>query len=92
MTLALKDTRGNPLEGVEVSPAGRTIDKSTAFLSYFMHLKDFSKRSDRKGEVTFTAWKPGESGSIHYRNQQRSGELEFTVAKDRRVTITLPDE
>jgi protocatechuate 3,4-dioxygenase beta subunit len=89
VTLVLKDSQGNLLEGVEVSPDERIVDASTTYLNYSMQMRA-SKVSDKKGEMSFTAWKPGESGSIHYRRQQEYGEIKFTVGKDGRAEITVP--
>jgi serine/threonine protein kinase len=90
VTFVLKDANGSPLDGVEVSPSERTVDESTSYLNYPMHMSTAGKRSDEHGEVSFTAWKPGESGSVYYRFQQKIGEFKFKVGGDRRVTITLP--
>jgi hypothetical protein len=92
VTLVLKDSQGNPLEGVEVSPGSRVVDSSTTYLNYSMHMKASSKRSDKKGEAAFTAWKPGESGEIYYHWGEEYGELNFTVGADRRVELTVPEK
>lgn len=92
VTVVLKDTQGKALEGVEVSPGERSVDASTMYVNYSMHMQATSKKSNKNGEVTFTAWKSGESGSIHYRHGERYGEIQFTVAEDRRAEITLPAE
>jgi serine/threonine protein kinase len=91
VTLVLKDSQGNLLEGVEVSPDERIVDASTTYLNYSMQMRA-SKLSDKKGEVSFSAWKPGESGSIHYRRQQEYGEIKFTVGMDGRAEITIPEK
>lgn len=89
-TFVFTSADGKPLQGVEVCPSGRTVNKSTSFLNYSMHMKASGKQSDKNGEASFTAWKPGESGSFHYRYQQRYGELKFKVPEGRRVTVKLP--
>lgn len=89
VTLVLKDSGGNLLEGVEASPDERVVDASTTYVNYSMQMRA-SKLSDKKGEVSFSAWKPGESGSIHYRRQQEYGEIKFTVGNDRRAEVVLP--
>jgi serine/threonine protein kinase len=90
VTLTIKDAAGKPLQGVEVCPASRSVDESTVFLNYSLHMEHSSRRSDEKGEVSFTAWQPGETGEVHYRYQQQYGELKFTVGKDRTASLTLP--
>lgn len=90
VTLTIKDAAGKPLQGVEVCPASRSADESTVFLNYSLHMEHSSRHSDEKGEVSFTAWKPGETGEVHYRYQQQYGELKFTVGQDRTARITLP--
>jgi uncharacterized GH25 family protein len=90
--LVVKDAAGNLLEGVEVSPAERKLDESKFFLSYSMHMKGTAKQTDARGEVSFTTWRPGESGTVFYRRQDKVGELRFEVGDSRRVTITLPPE
>jgi len=91
VTFVFTDADGKPLQGVQASPSGRTVDASTEFLNYSMHMEASGKQSGEKGEVTFTAWKPGESGSFHYRFKEKYGQLEFKVGEDRRVTIALRD-
>ena len=90
VTLTIKDAAGNPVKGVEVCPASRFVDDSTVFLNYSLHMEHSSRRSNDDGEVSFTAWKPGETGAVHYRYQQQYGELKFSVGKDRTASITLP--
>lgn len=90
--IVVKDAAGNPLEGVDVSPAERKLDESTSFLSFSMHMKDTAKKTDARGEVSFSAWRPGESGTIFYRRQDKAGELRFQVGDNRRAAITLPPE
>ena len=68
----------------------RIVNASTSYLNYPMHMKASGKRSDANGEVSFTAWKPGESGSFHYAYQRKYGTLKFKIGKDRRVTVTVP--
>ena len=92
VVFVLKDAAGSPLEGVEVSPAERKIDESHASLNYSMHMKDTAKVTDAKGEVSLTAWKPGEAGAVFYRHKDKVGELRFEVGESRRVTITVLGE
>lgn len=90
VTFELQDSDGRPLKNVELSPGERMVNGSTSHRNYSMHMKSSGKKSDENGEASFTAWKPGESGSIHYGYRGRYGELKFKVGADRRVTITLP--
>ena len=90
VTFLFQDADGQPLEGVFASPGERTIDKATSFLNYSMHGKSTGKQSDAQGQATFTAWKPGESGTFYYRDGQQEGELHFKVGPDRRVAIEVP--
>lgn len=92
VTIVVKDAAGNPLEGVEVSPAERKLNESTSFLNYSMHMKDTAKKTDVRGEVSFTAWRPGESAKVYYRRQDQVGELQFQVSDSRRATISIPNE
>ncbi len=92
VTLLLTDADGKPLEGVTISPESRVVNASTEFLNYSMHMKNSSKRSDAKGEVSFCAWKAGEAGSVHYEYQQKYGELRFKVDQNRRAVLTMPRE
>ena len=55
-----------------------------------MHMKLSSKRTDKNGQVSFTAWKPGDAGAFHSRYQGKYGELMFQVGENRKVTIELP--
>jgi serine/threonine protein kinase/uncharacterized GH25 family protein len=90
--IEVQDAAGKSIEGIEVSPAERKIDESKHFLNYSMHMKDTAKKTDARGEVSFTAWRPGESGTVFYRWQEKVGELQFKVGDSRRVTIMLPRE
>jgi hypothetical protein len=90
VTLVLKDSDGQLLAGIEVSPNERIVDPTTSSLNYFMHHESASQQSDRKGQVSFTAWKPGESGTVFYRRGDQTGELNFTVPDDRAVELRLP--
>jgi hypothetical protein len=55
-------------------------------------MKSSSKTSDARGELSFTAWKPGESGLAYFRRGQQRGELKFNVDDTRRVTLEVPAE
>ena len=90
VVLVLKDASGKPLMGIDVSPAQRTVNESTAYLNYSMHAKNTAKKTDANGEVSFSAWKVGESGSVFYLRNEKLDEVQFEVDKNRRVTITLP--
>jgi hypothetical protein len=90
VTFVFQDAARKPIEGVEASPSERTAADSTDHLNYSMHFKSYSKRSDKNGEAAFTAWKPGESGSVNCRWRDQFDELRFQVGDDRRVILTLP--
>jgi hypothetical protein len=86
----IRDADGSPVPNVQLSPSERTVDSSTSYLNYSMHMEASGKRTDENGEAAFTAWKPGESGSLYFHHESQYGELEFTVAEGRRVVLTLP--
>jgi hypothetical protein len=92
VVFVFQDGSGTPLQGVEACPSQRDVDKSTSFLNYSMHMKTAGKRSDERGQLTFTAWKPGEVGSIYYRHLGKYGESKFNVGTDPHVTVTIPTE
>jgi len=92
VVFVFQDSNGTPLPGVDACPSDREVDKSTTFLNYSMHMKNAGKPSDEQGQLTFTAWKPGEAGSIYYRYQEKYGESKFKIGADRRVTVTIPTE
>ena len=90
VTFVFNGADGKPLSGVQVCPSGRTSSDSQEYLIYSMHMDSCGKTSDDQGQVTFTAWKPGDSGSFHYRYNDKYGELKFTVGPNRMVTIAVP--
>ena len=90
VTFTFQDSEGNSVQNLEVCPSGRTVSSSTEFSNYSMHMKLSSKRTDKNGQVSFTAWKPGDAGAFHSRYQGKYGELMFQVGENRKVTIELP--
>jgi serine/threonine protein kinase len=90
VTVVVKEANGRPAEGVEISPAERIVDEQTTYLLYSAHMKDTAKMTSASGEVSFSFWQPGESGSVYFNHKDQRGEIKFKVSDDRRVTITLP--
>lgn len=92
ITFVIQDAAGKPVQGVQLAPNQRDVGKEVRYLNYWMHLESTSKTTNAKGEVTFTAWQPGESGLLHYKHADQAGELKFEVGDDRIVTLKLPSK
>lgn len=86
----IKQADGKPAEGVKISPGKRHVDQQTTYLQYASHADDTAKQTNARGEVSFTCWKAGESGSIYYQHENQRGELKFKVADNRQVILALP--
>ncbi len=88
VTISVRDPDGKPVVGLEVLPSSRTTTDNVEHFTYAMQIDDFAKKTNARGEVTFSSWLPGETGVLTVRMHDKVTEHSIKVSAERSVSVT----